>query len=104
MSQGAEMLDGLLDRINSKADLSVLLHCLMSDFGGPGGLSKFLREEFDQLHAGSPGRTKILTTIIDLMKQHTPDEGEFSEEDLVAYDRYVKSEGGNGDGDDGNLL
>jgi hypothetical protein len=97
MSQGGEILEGLLDRVNNKADLSVFLQCAMTAFDGPAGLAKFLREEFDQLNAGSAGRIKILTTIIELMKQHTPDDEDFTPEEESAMEQYLKSGGANGD-------
>lgn len=96
MSQGGEILSGLLDRQDVKADLSAFLHCLMEHFGGPAGLAKLIREDFDELPAGAPGRIKIETTIIDLMKGHVPDDENFDDAELDALECKLKS-GANGD-------
>jgi len=102
VNDSAEMLNELLERVDTKADLSTLLHCLMIAFDGPGGLAKVIREDFDQLPAGSTGRIKIETTIIDLMKAHTPEDDQFDDDTLAAMERHLQSTKGNGD--DADLL
>jgi hypothetical protein len=80
-----------------RTDLKAAVGAMMFAFDGPAGLARFIKLEFDHAPEGSTVRTKILTTILDLMKDAGEDEGgEFEPEDYAAMERQMG--GGNGSG------
>ena len=100
--QGTEQFDELLKAVEIKADISAFLHCAMVAFGGPAGLAKLFREDFDALDAGSQGRIKIELALVDLMKGQVVEDEEFSNDEVTAMEQRMErlaTERAKGNGD-----
>ena len=78
-----------------RADLKETVRCLMYAFGGPAGIAKLLRMEFDHAEDGSTVRSKTLTTILDLMKATDDEEGDRDPETEALIDQMLSGANGN---------
>lgn len=92
-----ELLKQLAEAGNCRASIRELIQCIMLAFGGPPGLARELKLDFNKCEPGTTGRIKIETTIIDLLKTFVSEEaGEFEDEEtLEALERQLAD--GNGD-------
>jgi hypothetical protein len=77
-----------------RTDLRVAVRAMMFAFDGPAGMARFIKLEFDNAPQGSTVRTKILTTILELMKDAGEEGEEYEPEDYAAMERHMKK--GNG--------
>lgn len=95
MENALDILKELAERdADCRTDLRVVVGSLMAAFDGPAGFARFIKLEFDNAPQGSTVRTKILTTLLDLLKDAGEEEEEFEPEDYAAMERQMR--GGNG--------
>jgi len=86
--------------VDYRTDIPAVRACAVAAFGGAKGLAEMLAQEYEAARPGSAVRAKILTTILDMIKDDPGEEEEFDDEDYEAVDRLISggSPGGaNGD-------
>ena len=92
-----ELLKQLSEAGNCRASIRELIQCVMLAFGGPPGLARELKLDFEACEKGSANRIKIETTIIGLLQAFVSEEAdEFEDEEtLTALAKQLRD--GNGD-------
>lgn len=95
MDNALDILQELAERDGDcRTSLRVAVGAMMFAFDGPAGLARLIKLEFDNAPKGSTVRTKILTTILELMKNADEEPEEYEAEDYAAMERHMQ--GGNG--------
>jgi len=97
VSKAMDVLEQLAaEDLDCKPSLKDVVGCLMAAFSGSPGFARAIKLEFDAAPKGSTVRTKILTTLLDLLKISEEPEDQYDSEDYAAMEAQMLG-GGNGD-------
>lgn len=96
MSKAMDVLEELAAQdLEYRTSMKEVVGCLVAAFDGGPGFARHVKLEFDAAPPGSTVRTKILTVMLELMKDSDEPEDEWEPEDYEAMNA-VMSGGGNG--------